>query len=76
MYRPYHLVGLELTISVLKAGLHTEATGSALGFAGDVVATAKRNFKAGNILDGEGGHCVYGTLMPAKDALKTGTLGS
>ncbi len=74
MYRPYHLVGLELTISVLKAGLRTETTDSALGFVGDVVPTAKRNLKAGNILDGEGGYCVYGTLMPAKDALQAGTL--
>jgi len=74
MYRPYHLVGLELTISVLRAGLRGEATGSAISFNGDVVATAKRPLTAGETLDGEGGYCVYGTLMPAGDALKAGAL--
>lgn len=70
LYRPYHLVGLELTVSVLKAGLRDEPTGCPTGFRGDVVATAKRDLKAGEILDGEGGYCVYGALLPAQDALQ------
>lgn len=74
MYRPYHLVGLELTISLLKAGLRGEATGAPRGFTGDVVATAKRDLAAGEMLDGEGGYCVYGTLKPATEALKLGGL--
>ena len=73
MYRPYHLIGLELTISILRVGLRGEATGSPVGFKGDVAATAKRDLAAGELLDGEGGHCVYGTLMPAERALKAGT---
>lgn len=74
MYRPYHLVGLELATSVLRAGLRGEATGSPAGFQGDVIATAKRSLVAGEILDGEGGYCVYGTLMPAESALQIGGL--
>jgi predicted homoserine dehydrogenase-like protein len=33
-----------------------------------VVATAKRDQKAGEVLDGEGGYTVYGKLMPAARA--------
>ncbi len=72
MYRPYHLVGLELTVSILKAGLRGEATGSPVGFRADVIATAKRDLTAGQFLDGEGGYSVYGSLMPAEDSLKAG----
>jgi len=74
MYKPYHLIGLELGISVASVGLRREATGAATGFRGDVVATAKRDLKAGESLDGEGGYTVYGKLMPAADSLACGGL--
>lgn len=67
MYKPYHLIGLELGITVAMAGLRGEATGAAQGFLGDVVATAKRDLAEGEMLDGEGGYTVYGRLMPAAD---------
>jgi predicted homoserine dehydrogenase-like protein len=51
-----------------------EATGAPTGFRGDVVATAKRDLKAGEMLDGEGGACVWGKLMPASDSLRMGGL--
>jgi predicted homoserine dehydrogenase-like protein len=73
LYRPYHLIGLELSVSVLRAGLRGEATGSPLMFKGDVVAVAKCDLKAGETLDGEGGYCVYGKLLPAA-ALQLGGL--
>jgi len=69
MYKPYHLIGLELGVSVAAVGLRREATGCATGFRGDVVAVAKRDLRAGDILDGEGGHTVWGKLMPARDSL-------
>ena len=69
MYKPFHLIGLELGISVASAGLRREATGAATGFRADVVATAKRDLKVGDALDGEGGYTVYGRLMPAADSL-------
>jgi predicted homoserine dehydrogenase-like protein len=70
MYKPYHLIGLELGISVASVGLRTEPTGAPMGFRGDVVAVAKRNLEAGETLDGEGGYTVWGRLMPARDSLQ------
>lgn len=74
MYRPSHLVGLELLISILQVGLRGEPTGTPVEFRGDVVATAKRRLAVGEVLDGEGGYCVYGTLLPAERAMETGAL--
>jgi len=74
MYRPFHLVGLELSVSVLRAGLLGQATGSSTCFAADVVARAKRNLLAGETLDGDGGYTVYGTLRPAKQSVRDGEL--
>ena len=68
MYRPSHLIGLELGISVASAALRGEATGAATGWRGDAVATAKRTLRAGEILDGEGGFTVWGKLMSAADS--------
>ena len=53
-YKPFHFIGLELSISVLSAALRGEATGSSDYFRGDAVAVAKRDLKAGDHLDGEG----------------------
>jgi predicted homoserine dehydrogenase-like protein len=74
LYKPYHLIGLELGISVASAGLRGEPTGSPTGFRGDAVATAKRDLAAGETLDGEGGFTVWGKLMPAADSLRLGGL--
>ncbi|TRZ58081.1 MAG: flagellar biosynthesis protein FlgA [Rhodocyclaceae bacterium] len=74
MYKPCHLIGLELGISVASAALRREPTGSPSAWLGDVVATAKRDLAPGEMLDGEGGHTVYGKLMPAADSLSCGGL--
>jgi len=74
MYKPYHAIGLELGISVASVGLRGEPTGAAIAWHGDVVATAKRALAAGEMLDGEGGHTVYGRLYPAADSLALGGL--
>jgi predicted homoserine dehydrogenase-like protein len=74
LYRPCHLIGLELGISVLSAALRGEATGSAREFRGDVMATAKRDLGPGEVLDGEGGFCVHGKLAPAAASLARGAL--
>jgi predicted homoserine dehydrogenase-like protein len=68
-YRSYHLVGLELGISIAAAALRKEATGFPQEFRSDVVATAKKALKAGDTLDGEGGYAVYGKLMRAEESL-------
>ena len=72
LYKPYHLIGLELGISVASAALRREPTGCPTGFRGDAVATAKRDLKSGETLDGEGGYTVWGKLMPAADSLALG----
>lgn len=70
MYKPYHLIGLELGISVASVGLRGEPTGAPTGFRADVVATAKRDLRPGETLDGEGGYTVWGKLMPAADSIR------
>jgi predicted homoserine dehydrogenase-like protein len=60
MYKPYHLIGLELNVSVLSAALRGEATGQPRQWIADVVVTAKRDLRAGEVLGGEGGYTVWG----------------
>lgn len=74
MYKPYHLIGLEVGLSVASIAIRGEATGATREFRGDVIATAKRELKAGERLDGEGGHMVYGKLVPASTSLACGYL--
>jgi predicted homoserine dehydrogenase-like protein len=70
LYRPIHMIGLELGISVASCALRGEPTGAPTGFRSDVVATAKRALKAGEMLDGEGGFCVWGKQTPADVSLR------
>lgn len=74
MYKPFHLIGLELNMSILSAALLGKPTGSTQAFNGDVVATAKRDLQAGEMLDGEGGFTVWGKLYPAAKSLSMGGL--
>jgi predicted homoserine dehydrogenase-like protein len=69
MYRPNHLIGLELAMSVASVALRGEPTGTARTFAADVVACAKRPLAVGELLDGEGGSTVFGKLVPAEVSL-------
>ncbi|KAK4504916.1 hypothetical protein PRZ48_002879 [Zasmidium cellare] len=69
-YKPYHLIGLELGVSVATIMCRGEPTGQTKTWAGDVIATAKRDLKAGEKLDGEGGFTVYGKLVPAATSLE------
>ncbi len=74
MYKRWHLIGLELGISVANVALRGEPTGAATGWRADAVAVAKRNLGAGELLDGEGGYTVSGKLMPAARSLAEGAL--
>jgi predicted homoserine dehydrogenase-like protein len=74
MYKRWHLIGLEVGISVASVGLRGEPTGCATGWRADAVSIAKRNLASGDILDGEGGYTVVGRLMPASDSLSQGCL--
>ena len=74
MYKPYHLIGLELNISILSAALRGEPTGQARSFRADVAAVAKRDLRPGEKLDGEGGFMVWGRAMRAPDSIRMGAL--
>ena len=74
MYKPFHLIGMELNISIFSAALLNQSTGQTENFSGDVVATSKRPLKKGEMLDGEGGATVWGKLIPAKVSLLNETL--
>jgi predicted homoserine dehydrogenase-like protein len=74
LYRPTHMIGLELGISVASVALRKEPTGAPVAFNSDVVATAKRSLKTGELLDGEGGFTVWGRQVPADVSLRGGYL--
>jgi predicted homoserine dehydrogenase-like protein len=74
MYKPFHLIGLELSVSVLSVALRGEPTGQARAWRGDAVAVAKRGLAAGERLDGEGGWTVWGRAMPAAASAAAGAL--
>ena len=74
LYKRWHLIGLEVGISVAAVGLRRESTGAAVCFNADVVATAKRDLQPGEILDGEGGYTVWGKLLPAQKSIALGGL--
>lgn len=74
LYRPIHFSGLELGISAAWAALLGQPTGAPTCFSSDVVATAKRALRKGEVLDGEGGFCVWGRQAPADVSLREGYL--
>jgi predicted homoserine dehydrogenase-like protein len=74
LYRRWHLIGLEVGVSVASVALRGEATGVPIGWGADVVATAKRDLRVGEMLDGEGGYTVWGKLLPAATSVAMGGL--
>ena len=74
LYKRWHLIGLEVGMSVASVALRGEPTGVATGWNADVVATAKRDLQPGEMLDGEGGYTVWGKLLPAQTSRKLGGL--
>jgi predicted homoserine dehydrogenase-like protein len=74
LYKRWHLIGLEVGISVASVALRGEPTGVAQGWSADVVATAKRDLRPGERLDGEGGYTVWGKLLPAATSRAVGGL--
>jgi predicted homoserine dehydrogenase-like protein len=74
LYKRWHLIGLEVGVSVASVALRGEPTGVATGWNADVVATAKRDLVVGDTLDGEGGYTVWGKLLPAATSARLGGL--
>ncbi len=74
LYKRWHLIGLEVGLSVASVALRGEPTGVAHCWNADVVATAKRDLRVGEMLDGEGGYTVWGKLLPADTSARMGGL--
>ena len=74
LYKRWHLIGLEVGMSVASVAIRGEPTGVATRWNADVVATAKKDLKSGELLDGEGGYTVWGKLLPATTSEKIGGL--
>ena len=72
LYKRWHLIGLEVGVSVASVALRGEPTGVPLAWNADVVATAKRDLVVGELLDGEGGYTVWGKLLPAAVSARMG----
>ena len=74
LYRRWHLIGLEVGVSVASIAVRGEPTGVASGWNADVVATAKRDLQPGEMLDGEGGFTVWGKILTAERSARMGGL--
>lgn len=74
LYKRWHLIGLEVGMSVASVALRGEATGTPSEWVADVVATSKRALKQGEVLDGEGGYTVWGKLLPVERSLALGAV--
>jgi|TARA_B110000977_G_scaffold182145_1_gene243489 predicted homoserine dehydrogenase-like protein len=74
LYKRWHMIGLELAVSVASVALRAEATGTAICFNADCTAIAKRDLSIGEILDGEGGYTVSGGLRPAVSSVREGNV--
>ena len=74
-YVPYHLPHLEVPLTVARAVLFNDATIAPLaGPVCDVITIAKRDLKAGEILDGIGGFTCYGTIENTRQSLSENLL--
>ena len=69
MWRPFHLIGLELGVSIANVALRGEPTGAPLAEpVGDVAARTRKPMRSGEVIDGEGGYAVYGATVTAAQA--------
>jgi predicted homoserine dehydrogenase-like protein len=68
-YTPYHLPHLQIASTIGRAAIHNDPTVAPIGGpVCEVVAVAKRDLKAGEVLDGIGGFCTYGLIENTIDA--------
>lgn len=66
LYRPYHLTSLETPISIARAVLKGETTvATDIPPVAETITVAKKDLKAGEVIDGLGGFCVYGLIERA-----------
>lgn len=73
LWRPYHLIGLEIGISIANVVLRGEPTGAPVcGPIGETVCATRKPMRAGELIDGEGGYAAYGLLTTAERARNEG----
>ncbi|MEM7736358.1 MAG: Gfo/Idh/MocA family oxidoreductase [Deinococcota bacterium] len=74
-YTPFHLCYFEAAMTVGRVALFGDTSATPLGKPMvDVVATAKRDLQAGEVLDGIGGYCAYGQCENANVAYQDNLL--
>ncbi|WP_028585943.1 NAD(P)H-dependent oxidoreductase [Desulfogranum mediterraneum] len=74
-YIPYHLCHLEAPLTAARAVLfHDAAVAPLAGPVVDVITAAKRDLKAGEVLDGIGGFCCYGMAERYEESLNSAFL--
>jgi predicted homoserine dehydrogenase-like protein len=67
-YRPYHLASIEAPLSVAEAVLDRTPSLAPVAWNAEVIAVAKRDLVAGELVDGIGGETVYGVTDSAENA--------
>jgi predicted homoserine dehydrogenase-like protein len=74
-FRPYHLWFLEAPISIARAYFDKAETLVPLDRpVADVATIAKKDLKAGEILDAFGGYCFHGRMHRAEEASRENAL--
>lgn len=74
-YTPWHLPQAEAPLTAARAALFQDASVTTLGGPRcDVVTIAKRDLRAGEVLDGIGGFTCYGTIENADVSRREGLL--
>ncbi len=68
MWRPYHLIGLEVGTTIASIALRGEPTGVSREPHAEVVCATRAPMRAGETIDGEGGYAAYGTIASASEA--------
>ncbi|MDD5621958.1 MAG: NAD(P)-dependent oxidoreductase [Actinomycetota bacterium] len=75
LYRPYHLTSIETPLSVARAYFYGESTITPdCGMVSEVITLAKRDLKAGEVIDGIGKYMVYGLIEKYGKAKKKNLL--
>lgn len=75
LYRPYHLASIEAPRSIAQVVLDGTSPLRPATWTAEVVACAKRDLVAGDVVDGIGGETVYGLTHNAADAVGMVPLG-
>jgi predicted homoserine dehydrogenase-like protein len=68
LYRPYHLCSIETPLAVAEAVIYGESTLTPQSRVSEVISVAKRDLKAGQVVEGIGGSDFFGRFYTYADA--------